>query len=1187
MISAAQLGSSGGAVRYYDSALMVDGLQKTDNYYVSERALGTWQGKGAALLGLEGRAISKESLVAFLDGKLTNPATGEVQDLAKAAGDKNRRTGWDFTISPSKSVSIVALVGGDERVVDIHAGANQKAMQWLQTHASMVRITRDGETTTELAGNLLYASIQHETNRNNEPQLHSHNVIVAAVYDKAAEKWRSLTNDELLRLRSGADIIYKNELARGLKKAGYALELADNGVDFEIAGLTPQQLEVYSSRSKEIDEALREKGLDPDGATWGQRQVATLDTRDAKVEHPREVLHNIWAQTAQMVGLDAQALVRQAKEAALAAELSADLQQSGDRSISKSGNISLAERSIALDAVSWAVKHLSEREQSFKRSDLELQAVKSADVPIENVQWAIEQHLKNNLLMPRRPDLDGAPRFTTRAAVESEKRLAQTIRQGIGKGSPVLTHSAEFTEHLTAFETRKSEALGVPFKLSGEQINAARNMLMHADVYQGIQGDAGTGKTAVLEFVREVAEAKGWEVRGVATSAAAADELQRASAIPSQTLAAFMVDKEHRIMAATMEIDELQRAILGREAVGKSGDSRVERHRLKAEGVDHDYGTGLYTFDHKRGEVKKSQQNFSNVFGNLLFDLAADYRDKGTDAVAGAKTLGDRLLAQALSKSVSLAGNLGRRLSSFERVTTAEAIAARNALYLKQDAADGGSGPEHRNLQKKKAELNNLRRFGNERGAKTLFVMDEASLTGAMDTEKFARLATEYDARVVLQGDIKQLGSVAAGRAFAQAQTTGINMSTLQETRRFDNATPEVKAALENIKQGFFTEALSRLDAREVGSDEFLKTTADRYLINFRDLTAKGVTNPSIGVVTLTNADRKLINEEIHAQLAAKELISGTAFVKSHLDVERFTEAERVQPRSLVAKKIDTLVFHKGYREIGVKANEALRVAHVDIAGKRVHLINAQGKEVVANLKRQDFFTAARTETRLYSVGDRVETRAIIRNAQIGMAAGTADLKAGAEKTRENIKNGRRGVIAAIDESSTRVHWSDGGVSSLNNDQVKSLDHGYAHTTYKDQGASFDVAIIAIDRGARTFNQLAAYVATSRAKLNTEIVTTSLKDVLNYAAAKVEKTVAMDITEDKLNRLDRALAVMQDADKTLSPGARDVQNATLQEVQGKLQELVPIKTQEKALEKAREKAPVQQNERGMDLGLEF
>ena len=198
MISAAQLGSSGGAVRYYDSALMVDGLQKTDNYYVSERALGTWQGKGAALLGLEGRAISKESFVAFLDGKLTNPATGEVQDLAKAAGDKNRRTGWDFTISPSKSVSIVALVGGDERVVDIHAGANQKAMQWLQTHASMVRITRDGETTTELAGNLLYASIQHETNRNNEPQLHSHNVIVAAVYDKAAEKWRSLTNDELL-----------------------------------------------------------------------------------------------------------------------------------------------------------------------------------------------------------------------------------------------------------------------------------------------------------------------------------------------------------------------------------------------------------------------------------------------------------------------------------------------------------------------------------------------------------------------------------------------------------------------------------------------------------------------------------------------------------------------------------------------------------------------------------------------------------------------------------------------------------------------------------------------------------------------------------------------------------------------------------------------------------------------------
>ena len=922
MISAAPLGSSGGAARYYDSALMVDGLQKTDNYYVSERALGTWQGKGAALLGLEGKAISKEVFVDFLDGKFTNPATGEVQDLTRAAGDKNRRTGWDFTISPSKSVSIVALVGGDERVVDIHHDANQKAMQWLEKHASMVRVTRDGETTTELVGNFLYASIQHETNRNNDPQLHSHNVIVAAVYDHEAEKWRSLTNDELLKLRTSADTVYKSELARGLKKAGYTLDFAANGVDFEIAGLTPQQLEVFSSRSKEIAEDLRERGLDPDGATWGQRQVATLDTRSAKVEHPREILHGVWAEVAQTVGLDAPALVRQAKEATLAAELSKPLDRTSTRSISKTTTLSVAERSVALDAVSWATKHLSEREQSFKRSELELQAVKFAGAPIEDVQWAIEQHLKNNLLMQRRPDLDGAPRFTTRAAVESEKRLAQTIRQGIGQGTAILSTSAEFTGHLAAFETRKSEALGVPFKLSGEQINAARNMLMHADVYQGIQGDAGTGKTAVLEFVREVAEAKGWEVRGVATSAAAADELQRASAIPSQTLAAFMVEKEHRIMAATMEIDELQRAILGREAVGKSGDSRVEMHRLKAQGVEHDYGQGTYTFDHKRGEVFNSQQNFANVFGNLLFDLAADYQDRAADAVAGAKTLGDRLLAHALSKGVSLAQNLGRKLSSFEKVSTAEAIAARNALYLKQDAAGGASAAEHRNLQKKKAELNNLRRFGNERGAKTLFVMDEASLTGARDTEKFARLATEYDARVVLQGDTKQLGSVAAGRAFAQAQTTGINMSTLQETRRFDKATEQVKEALQDMKQGLFTKALSRLDAREVGGEEFLKATAERYLSNLSDLRARGVTNPSIGVVTLTNADRKLINEEIHAQLAAKDLISGTAFVKSHLDVERFTEAERVQPRSLVAKKIDTLIFHKGYREIGVKANE-------------------------------------------------------------------------------------------------------------------------------------------------------------------------------------------------------------------------------------------------------------------------
>jgi conjugative relaxase-like TrwC/TraI family protein len=183
MISMHQIGSSGDAANYYDKAFKQDGVSHADNYYAGEQASALWEGKGAEVLGLKGQAVKREDFVAFLEGRLKNPATGEIQDLSKnTRGD--RRLGYDFTVSPPKSVSIVGLVGNDKQVVDAHLAANERAMAWLEKNASVIRV-KDGNDglSAKQAGNLLYATVLHETNRNNEPQIHSHNVIVSAVYD--------------------------------------------------------------------------------------------------------------------------------------------------------------------------------------------------------------------------------------------------------------------------------------------------------------------------------------------------------------------------------------------------------------------------------------------------------------------------------------------------------------------------------------------------------------------------------------------------------------------------------------------------------------------------------------------------------------------------------------------------------------------------------------------------------------------------------------------------------------------------------------------------------------------------------------------------------------------------------------------------------------------------------------------
>lgn len=1101
MISKFEIGSAVDAARYHDKAFTQDGgISSADNYYLNEKALATWQGKGAEILGIKNAPVKKEEFVSFLEGRMPNPATGVVQNLADNSKGDNRRAGVDFTVSPPKSVSIVGLVGQDERVVQAHLTANARAMEWLEKHASMIRVRNDdGRTVAVQAGNLLYATVHHVTNRENEPQIHNHNVIVAAVYDKDASKWRSLTNDQLYKLRSEADVIYKAELGQALKAAGYELDYAKNGVDFEIAGFSREQLDTYSTRSAQIKEALQARGIDPDEASYSARQTAALDSRSVKKELPREALQAVWLENAQNAGLDVTRIVDRAVERTTEAEASKAQQPAAG----------LTEgRQAALKSVSWAIEHLSEREQSFPVSQLEVTAVKFSRGGLSDVEWAIEQHLKNHHLFDRGVNDAGVAMLTTRKGIEQEEILRTNIEQGKGKGKVVLRSDAEFDAALKAFEAKKTQETGNAFRLSNEQVNAAKNILMHADVYQGIQGEAGTGKTAALAMVREVAEEKGWKVLGVATSAAAAKELGRASGIESRTVASFFVERDNAIRLVKAELAELKDAIVSREALPNSGAARIESRRLHVKSGDIDFGEARYTFDRQRGEIFKSTNSLSNVIGAFFMDRAGNARANAAESVGAQESFADRLRAKALLGGATAAESLGRSLSTYEKVGTVEAIAARNTLYVVQDSERNAL---LRKYEAKRAELDNLERTGNREGKKTLLVMDESSLTGAADAARISTLAKEIGARVVFQGDIKQHGSVPAGRAFAQAQDAGMNTSVLEETRRFDKATEQTKRALLEMKAGRHAEAMALLDKTIVDEGDLAKTVAERYLANWRELKERGIDEPKVGVVAMTNNDRKAINAAIHDSLIENDLISKHNFAKAHLDDPKLTFAERSHVAFMQRANVNVLVFQTTYREIGVKKDEAVRVARFDTERNRVLAVNAQGKQIEIDPQRFSAFSPALLEDRLYSAGDRIEARAVIK-------VKGAD---GRKTSAIRIANGTRGTISAIDQDGATIKWDDGVNTRLDNNQLRRIDHAYAHTSYREQGATNDREIVAVSKvGAKIFNRESAYVSISRARDNTEIVTSDEATMLKNAGKDVSKTTAIDI--DKA--LDRALS---------------------------------------------------------------
>src|ERR1700721_1158866 len=110
-------------------------IAKEQNYW-SQRGVvaGEWQGRLTAYLGLSG-PVSADDFAKLSQGQ--HPQTGEqlvrqrasyeYQDTdGKTIKTMDHRAGWDATFSAPKSVSLTALVGGDERVREATSGERSR-----------------------------------------------------------------------------------------------------------------------------------------------------------------------------------------------------------------------------------------------------------------------------------------------------------------------------------------------------------------------------------------------------------------------------------------------------------------------------------------------------------------------------------------------------------------------------------------------------------------------------------------------------------------------------------------------------------------------------------------------------------------------------------------------------------------------------------------------------------------------------------------------------------------------------------------------------------------------------------------------------------------------------------------------------------------------------------------------------
>ncbi|MDD3609421.1 MAG: MobF family relaxase [Halothiobacillaceae bacterium] len=499
------INSAAGASEYY---------AQVDDYYREGVSAPThWHGKGAALLGLSG-AVDKDQTEALLNGRLPN---GVELGRAGPNGEREHKPGWDVTFSAPKSVSVAALVHGDDRLIEAHNKAVVAALNYLESEAAATRIRTGGAVETEKTGNLTAAVYRHATSREQEAQLHSHAIVINATQSEDG-KWRSIESRAIYRLQTEAGLVYRAELAAQAERMGYQIEKTTEGgyASFELSQISKEEREIHSTRAKQIEAELAKLGLTPETASAEQKEMVKLKTRQGKEVADHAELREAW----------------QARSAEAGFTFSLPT-----ASIQIESAESRADR-----ALQSAINHLSERETRFAERQIVVDALRfgMGEVNESQVREAIARAKEQGALIATKTrqfdpvlgktQMDG---FTTRRGQETEHGMLAASRQGREQSPTTSRAGAE--KAIARQEARTG------FAFNPAQRDATQSILTSGERVSLIQGYAGTAKTtSVLATSAEELRRQGYQIRALAPTHSAAATLAEAIQAEGQTVASFL-----------------------------------------------------------------------------------------------------------------------------------------------------------------------------------------------------------------------------------------------------------------------------------------------------------------------------------------------------------------------------------------------------------------------------------------------------------------------------------------------------------------------------------------------------------------------------------------------------------------------------------------------------------------------
>ncbi len=357
-------------------------------------------------------------------------------------------------------------------------------------------------------------------------------------------------------------------------------------------------------------------------AEFANERLAELDI-DARIDHRSLEAQAIALEPQSQIGAPAQRIEGEGAETADRAELHREIARNNGERI-------IADPSVGLDAI-------TQRQSTFTQRDMAKFAHRHSD-GLDQFKEVMSAMRGAPNLVELGQDGRGEDRFTTHEMVEAEQRLHRAAELMAERER----HEMRDADREAALARAESRGL----VLSGEQADALAHVTDGRDLAV-VVGHAGTGKSAMLGVAREAWEAAGYEVRGVALSGIAAENLESGSGIASRTIASMEHGwQQGRDLLTTRDVLVIDEAGL----VGTRQLERVLSHAAEAgakvvlvgdpQQLQAIEAGAAFRSIHERyggaeiGEVRRQRENWQREatrdLANRKTDIALDaYRSRG------------------------------------------------------------------------------------------------------------------------------------------------------------------------------------------------------------------------------------------------------------------------------------------------------------------------------------------------------------------------------------------------------------------------------------------------------------------------------------------------------------------------------------------------------------------------------